>query len=76
MNNITGNNWDSSNASRGPSIIFSSYNAGYTYINTSPEILYNYSIPSNFLKNGNIEFELIYNMNPAADLDIADHRKV
>jgi hypothetical protein len=49
MNNITGNNWDSSNASRGPSIIFSSYNAGYTYINTSPEILCNYSISSNFL---------------------------
>jgi hypothetical protein len=74
-NIISGNNWDSSNGSRGPNVIFSGYNNGYTYINPSPEILYNYSIPSNFLKNGNIEFELIFNMGIVNNLQFGRHRK-
>jgi hypothetical protein len=48
--NLSGNYWYSSNGSRGPTILFSNYNFGYTYINGSPETLYNVSIPSNFLK--------------------------
>ncbi len=75
MNNISGNNWNSSNGSNGPTILFSGYNAGYTYINGDPDVLYNFSIPNNFLRNGNIEFELIYNMNNAVNLNIAHHRK-
>ena len=74
-NIINGNNWDSGNGSRGPNVLFSGYNTGYTYINPSPEILYNYYIPSNFLKNGNIEFELIFNMGIVNDLQLVRHRK-
>ena len=75
MNNLSGNNWNSANGSNGPSILFSGYNAGTTYINGNPDILYNFSIPTNFLRNGNVEFELIFNMNNAVNLDITDHRK-
>jgi hypothetical protein len=74
-NNISGNNWDSSNGSRGPNVLFTSNNTFTTFINPSPEILYNYSIPSNFLKNGGIEFEVVYNMDVGVDLDNAHHRK-
>jgi len=75
MNNISGNNWNSSNGSNGPSILFSCYNDGHTYINTEPDVLYNFSIPSNFLKNGNIEFEVVYNMNNAINLTMNAHQK-
>ena len=75
MNNINGNNWNSSNGSNGPTILFSGISAGYSYMNTEPDVLYNFSIPNNFLKNGNIEFELIYNMNFGVNLNLAHHRK-
>ena len=76
MNNISGNNWDSCNGSNGNTILYSGYNTGNIQINPSPDILYTYNIPNNFLRNGNIEFEIIYNMNVGIDLYLTDHRKI
>jgi hypothetical protein len=76
MNNISGNNWDSSNGSNGNTILYSGFNNGNIQINPSPDVLYTFSIPNNFLRNGNIEFEIIYNMNVGIDLNLADHRKI
>jgi hypothetical protein len=74
MNNISGNNWDSANGSNGNTILYSGSTGSTT--NTSPDILYTFNIPNNFLKNGNIEFEVVYNMNAGININLADHRKI
>jgi len=76
MNNISGNNWDSCNGSNGNTILYSGYNTGNIQINPSPDVLYTFNIPNNFLRNGNIEFEVVYNMNVGIDLNLNDHRKI
>jgi hypothetical protein len=37
-------------------------NNGHLFINTSPDILYNFNIDDSFLKNGIFEFELLYDI--------------
>lgn len=41
---------------------FNADNNGYLFINPSPNYLYNYSIGDDFLKNGILEFELVFDV--------------
>ena len=61
MKNINGSNWDSMQNSQGNTTLLVVYDPSIV-MNPNPERLYNFPIPSNFLRNGYIEFELIYNM--------------
>ena len=43
-------------------------NNGYLFMNTNPNLLYNFSISEDFLKNGILEFELIYDLGNITSL--------
>lgn len=46
----------------GQQLRFNSDNNGYLFINPSPNYLYNYSIGDDFLRNGILEFELVFDV--------------
>ena len=70
IKNINGSNWDSMQNSQGNATLLTTY-AAATFINPDSENLFNFSVPNNFLRNGYIEFELIYNMENNQFLTIA-----
>ena len=50
----------------------SSFERGLSFVNPSPDKLYNFNIPSNFTNNTVFEFELIYFMRTGFNLTIDD----
>lgn len=60
MNNLNTNSHDSQNKGFNSTLLYTSENAGVSFQNTFPEILYNFSIAQNFFQNGYIEFEITY----------------
>jgi len=50
----------------------SSFERGLSFVNPSPDKLYNFNIPSNFTNNSIFEFELIYFMRTNVNLVIDD----
>ena len=61
MKGVNNDTFDSMNT-YGNTLIFTYNNRLDTFFNTNPEKLYNFNISSNFLRNGFIEFEIIYDM--------------
>ena len=61
MKNINNDTFDSMNT-YGNTLIFSYNNRLDTFFNPNPEKLYNFNVSSSFLRNGFIEFEIIYDM--------------
>ena len=68
MKNINNNTFDSMNA-YGNTLIISYNNRQDTFFNPNPEKLYNFVIPSNFLRSGHLEFEIIYDMDHAESIN-------
>jgi hypothetical protein len=60
MNNLNTNSHDSQNKGFNSTLLYTSENAGVSFQNTFPEILYNFSISQNVFQNGYIEFEITY----------------
>ena len=60
MNNLNTNSHDSQNEGFNSTLLYTSENAGVSFQNTFPEILYNFSISQNLFQNGYIEFEITY----------------
>ena len=50
----------------------SSFERGLSFVNPSPDKLYNFTIPNNFTNNSIFEFELIYMMRTGVNLSVAD----
>jgi hypothetical protein len=48
------------------------FERGVNFLNSSPDKLYNFNIPSNFTNNTVFEFELIYFMRTGINLTIDD----
>lgn len=74
MKGINNDTFDSMSANAN-TLIFSFHNSDNTFFNTSPDKLYNYSISSNFLRNGFLELELIYDMEHGENIDLALHNR-
>ena len=72
MKGINNDTFDSMSANAN-TLIFSFHNGENTFYNPSPDKLYNYSISSNFLRNGFLELEIIYHMEHGVDIDLALH---
>ena len=70
IKNINGSNWDSMQKSQGNTTLLTTYTPA-TFFNPDSENLFNFMVPNNFLRNGYIEFELIYNMEYNQFLTIA-----
>jgi hypothetical protein len=68
MKGINNDTFDSMNT-YGNTLIFTYSNRLDTFFNPNPEKLYNFNISSNFLRNGFIEFEIIYDMVTGEDLN-------
>lgn len=62
MKGINNDTFDSMNANA-DTLIFTYFTGVGTFFNPNPEKLYNFNISSNFLRNGFIDFELIYDMH-------------
>ena len=70
IKNINGNNWDSSQKSNGNAVLFTYYDINNNiFVNPDTEKLYNFSISNNFLRNGIVEFEIIYQMLGQQNID-------
>ena len=72
MKGINNDTFDSMSANAN-TLIFCYHNRDTTFFNTNPDKLYNYSISSNFLRNGFLELEIIYHMENGEDIDLALH---
>jgi len=48
------------------------FERGVNFLNSSPDKLYNFNIPSNFTNNTVFEFEIIYEMNAGYNIVLAD----
>lgn len=72
MKNLNGDCFDSTHKTYGNTLLFTGINGDYTYINTNPDKLYNFSIPSNFLNYGSVEFEIIYHIVDDENIDLPD----
>lgn len=68
MKGINNDTFDSMNAN-GDTLIFTYINRLDTFFNPYPEKLYNFDISSNFLRNGFIDFELIYDMYHGVNIE-------
>lgn len=68
MKGINNDTFDSMNAN-GDTLIFTYNNKLDTFFNPYPEKLYNFDISSNFLRNGFIDFELIYDMYHGVNIE-------
>ena len=60
MNNLNTHTHDSQNDGLNSTLIYTTEEAGGSFRNTFPEILYNFSISPNFFQNGYIEFSITY----------------
>ena len=71
IKNINGGNWNSNQNSQGNTLLLSTFNQNpTTFFNPDPERLDNFSVPNNFLRNGYIEFELVYNLTNQANITV------
>lgn len=68
MKGINNDTFDSMNAN-GDTLIFTYNNKLDTFFNPYPEKLYNFDISSNFLRNGFLDFELIYDMYHGVNIE-------
>ena len=59
LNKLQGETFDSQNDNLNSPLLFASQESG-KFINTYPEMLYNFSISQSFFSNGYIEFEITY----------------
>ena len=50
----------------------SSFERGLSFVNPSPDKLYNFTIPNTFTNNTSFDFELIYDMNVGENIVMAD----
>ena len=74
IKNINGNNWDSSQKSNGNAVLFTYYDTNNNFfVNPDTEKLYNFSISNNFLRNGIVEFEIIYQMLGQQNIELQDN---
>jgi hypothetical protein len=74
MKGINNDTFDSMSANAN-TLIFSFHNSDATFLNPNPDKLYNYSISSNFLRNGFLELELFYDMDHGQNIDLALHNR-
>ena len=71
---IHGNNWDSSQKSNGNAVLINYYDLNNNcFVNPDTEQLYNFSISNTFLRNGIVEFEIIYQMLGQQNIELADN---
>ena len=70
MKGINNDTFDSMGANAN-TLILNIHNGKNTFFNPSPDKLYNYTISSNFLRNGFLELELIYDIIPGQNIDLA-----
>jgi len=75
MKGINNDTFDSMNANA-DTLIFTYNNKIDTFFNPNPEKLYNFDISSNFLKNGYLEFEIIYDMYQGQNIENANIRSL
>jgi hypothetical protein len=60
MNNLTTNSYDTQNGGLNSTLLYYTESPLNEFQNNYPEILYNYSIPQNFLQTGYIELQITY----------------
>lgn len=75
MKGINNDTFDSLSANA-DTLIFSYYTGGVTFFNPNPDKLYNFDISSNFLRNGFIDFEIIYDMKNGENMDDTNRRSL
>ena len=73
MKNLNCDYFDSQGKSHNDTLIFSAFNSGQTYLNPDTSKLYNFRLSNNFLRNGYIEFDLIYVLYDANVINLTEH---
>lgn len=74
MKGINNDTFDSMTANAN-TMIFTNSTTNNTFYNTNPDKLYNFSVSSNFLRNGFIEIEMIFDMFETEDIDIVLNKR-